>query len=742
MNFRASLVSLLLGVAFLQAQELTIVPGKESYDSSRMPVLAAVDWNKPDWRNVSPVWTAATNGRKCVAWVGAADQGLLLKVIVTSAAHTNPYADWLLWRGAALFVGLDARGDTSASDAKANVFGMDDTSYIFGLGRNGPDAGVEKAGNPDVTRADLLAMIRSMTRDENTKTTCYEIAVPWDKVGSARGQSTSMGIALTVKDDVLGEGEDLNWGSIRGRQNPRIFNRFALPDDGREVLSAVALKSRLLRATDTAKLSLSVRSARATELTVSIGATHQAIHVPASTALNFFTVGIPAGLTGPDADVAAVEFRQDGQSAAENEFPIVSPKIIYARLEKRINTLLQNPPHPLVKEHLESTRKVVRSVYENLETPGDRGKGVDEPDQFVKTVQIILSKLPETCFDWDKHLRQGLPLVMAFVSSKDCTLQFYALHLPFNWKEAETYPLTVYLHGMGSPLPIGGLSWCFDCQGYTTVFQEKDIEPANIPAGHTGFIVAPWGRGNSHYKEYAADDFWQIMEIVKKRFKIDTRRMYISGFSMGCAGAIDFATYRPDVWAGACLASGFHDPHSASFGDKVTDRNDYYYDKLAENLRGLPLYIWVGEADAMMLGGAKKFMAVMDRKGIAYDAKIVPTMPHTYPFAEFHEGLRTLMKKAQEPTNEFRFTTDNPRYNGIRGVEMNVKAPVNPNALPQMSCRIANNVITVDTRNVDELCVHAGADGLALSGPVRIVWNGKEAYTGEGKTVSLPSAAP
>jgi pimeloyl-ACP methyl ester carboxylesterase len=271
---------------------------------------------------------------------------------------------------------------------------------------------------------------------------------------------------------------------------------------------------------------------------------------------------------------------------------------------------------------------------------------------------------------------------------------------------------------------MGGLLNCFDNTGQDTIFRETDIDPANVPASHRGFLVAPWCRGNSMYHEAGESDFWQIIDLVKKQFEIDEDRMYLSGFSMGGGGTWNLAGRRPDLWAAVSPASGF-------WGG-----SDIHLDFLTDNLKAVPVKLWCGELDAGMLPGAKQFAKVLADKGFQFDCTIAKGLPHTYPYPDYQATVAWLMSHTRKPANQWTYATDTARYSGTRGVEMNVPAQIDPAKLPRYACKVDGDTVNVDSWNTGGILVNLGEGGLDLKGNVRVVWNGKVVYTGDPKRVT------
>src|SRR5262249_5204222 len=74
--------------------------------------------------------------------------------------------------------------------------------------------------------------------------------------------------------------------------------------------------------------------------------------------------------------------------------------------------------------------------------------------------------------------------------------------------------------------------------------QLKDLKN-NAGRGPGGGQDAPANLG-----ELSEKDVMNVLEIVRKEFNVDEKRIYLIGHSMGGAGAYHLGTKYPDTWAG------------------------------------------------------------------------------------------------------------------------------------------------------------------------------------------------
>ncbi|MER3501967.1 MAG: hypothetical protein C4295_10950 [Candidatus Fervidibacterota bacterium] len=62
-------------------------------------------------------------------------------------------------------------------------------------------------------------------------------------------------------------------------------------------------------------------------------------------------------------------------------------------------------------------------------------------------------------------------------------------------------------------------------------------------------IVAPHGKGQTGYRDFGEVDVKEAIAEVKRRYRIDEDRIYLTAPSMGGGGAFRLATRSPHLWA-------------------------------------------------------------------------------------------------------------------------------------------------------------------------------------------------
>ena len=173
----------------------------------------------------------------------------------------------------------------------------------------------------------------------------------------------------------------------------------------------------------------------------------------------------------------------------------------------------------------------------------------------------------------------GPPVDVAFIASIDGTEQRYVELLPETFEPMHTNDAVIALHGHGSD------RWQFikdmrgECKGVRDVAERFGL-----------IVVSPDYRAKTSWMGPAAEaDVVQIIGEVRRRHHVG--RVFISGGSMGGAGALTFAALHSDLVAGVCSLNGaanlveydkFQEAISASFGGSKADVPDEYRRRSAE----------------------------------------------------------------------------------------------------------------------------------------------------------------
>ncbi len=203
--------------------------------------------------------------------------------------------------------------------------------------------------------------------------------------------------------------------------------------------------------------------------------------------------------------------------------------------------------------------------------------------------------------------------VATFHSAVDNSEQPYALYVPRGFDPAKTYPLVISLHSEDTNHRIN-LRQVFGLSIRSGETNPEDLRQFAVPRD-AGFIVAcPLARGTMNYQGIAERDIFDVLADVERRFPIDPDRVYLTGISMGGAGALRLALRRPDLWAGVAAVCPAPLPG---------------FDELAPNAVNLPVRIFHGEQDPIVpVASSRLLQRRLVDAGVAADYIEFPGLRH------------------------------------------------------------------------------------------------------------------
>jgi hypothetical protein len=176
-------------------------------------------------------------------------------------------------------------------------------------------------------------------------------------------------------------------------------------------------------------------------------------------------------------------------------------------LQSALVTLSDQSGDPLFRLHFNSILQVVEA--------GDHGWSADQ--QGIKDLWAAFTgtSTPHSPRLRESYLDRSRPLIVSWVSPTDGQVSFAWLTLPALWDPTLEYPLYIQLHGLWDVAQdrIPYLAYPFSHPGTSYAFED-------------GYLISPWGRGNSWYRGIAETDIWEGMAVVKGLVQVDESRQY------------------------------------------------------------------------------------------------------------------------------------------------------------------------------------------------------------------------
>jgi predicted peptidase len=178
----------------------------------------------------------------------------------------------------------------------------------------------------------------------------------------------------------------------------------------------------------------------------------------------------------------------------------------------------------------------------------------------------------------------------------------YVVFVPGRAGKTKPAPLVIALHGATVPA--------------ATIMIDL-VDPARkhgyIIAAPTGYTLTGWygarrlGASPEFLRitEFSEQDVMNVLEIVRRKYKIDEKRIYLVGHSMGGAGVIHLGSKYPQIWAAAAaLAPAVLEDPTDTFG----------------NMQQMPLLIIQGDTDTLLpIDGTRRMVARLREAGVSTD---------------------------------------------------------------------------------------------------------------------------
>jgi predicted peptidase len=181
----------------------------------------------------------------------------------------------------------------------------------------------------------------------------------------------------------------------------------------------------------------------------------------------------------------------------------------------------------------------------------------------------------------------------------------YYLFVPHSYTGEKEYPLILFLHGAGERGDDGETPVK---QGIGNAIKFKDGEK-KFPF----FVMFPQCGKKGFWKAGGpdADRAMAMLDTVMKEYKIDSKRLYLTGLSMGGAGTWSLAAAHPEKWAAIAPICFGGDPSTA------------------EKIKHIPCWCFCGDKDnPKLLEGCRTMVKALQAVGGAPRYSEYPYVGH------------------------------------------------------------------------------------------------------------------
>ena len=201
----------------------------------------------------------------------------------------------------------------------------------------------------------------------------------------------------------------------------------------------------------------------------------------------------------------------------------------------------------------------------------------------------------------------------------------YALYVPTTYDEDKPAPLVVLLHGLGSNpkqvIRYRGIVDEAEARGYVVVAPYGFNERGWYGSRGKGKEGAFFGNAKDpdNLGELSEKDVFCVIDIVEKDLRIDEKRRFLMGHSMGGAGTVYLGATRKGMWAGLA-------PLAPALGGSMD---------LLQQLGATPVYVVMGDKDRLVpVRTVRKWVEEMKRLEVPVTYEEIPDGDHARVIAQ------------------------------------------------------------------------------------------------------------
>jgi len=177
----------------------------------------------------------------------------------------------------------------------------------------------------------------------------------------------------------------------------------------------------------------------------------------------------------------------------------------------------------------------------------------------------------------------------------------YVVYLPREYEERESWPVILFLHGLGES----------GTDGLRQVGQGLGQAILRAPERWPFVVIFPQKPGREEWENHE-EAVMVILEETERNFRVDPERRYLTGLSQGGHGTMVFGAKYADLWAAIAPICGY--PGEGFSG---------------ETLRGMPIWCFHGDADTVVpVERSAEFVNAVREAGASVEFTIYPGVGH------------------------------------------------------------------------------------------------------------------
>lgn len=315
---------------------------------------------------------------------------------------------------------------------------------------------------------------------------------------------------------------------------------------------------------------------------------------------------------------------------------------------------------------------------------------------------------------------------LAYICPIDLSPEPFIVYVPTTYDPETPHPLLMFLHGY---------DYYIDKVNWTETMYSPAME--ELAEEHGWLVAMPYGRSNTEFMGIGEQDVLNVLDLMKRFYNVDERRVVLSGASMGGSGAYTIAAHNPHLFAGVFSIShrmdfylwmGVKREEFAPF-KSIQVETDYVRHML-ENFRHVPIFMFHGEFDRRpypYVEQSRRMHALLGEKGFESRYHEFAGQGH-YIWAQafMHDELAPWMTELRSPEYPPRVTyrTLSLKYNRAYWVEIEEFERWGEQARVSAEV-VGDNRIEIEANNIAKLILRPG-ELVEEGAEAQFVVNGQE----------------
>ncbi|MCK5799376.1 MAG: hypothetical protein KAI47_19430 [Deltaproteobacteria bacterium] len=365
-----------------------------------------------------------------------------------------------------------------------------------------------------------------------------------------------------------------------------------------------------------------------------------------------------------------------------------------------------------------------------------------EDPSFLQKLDGVYAGVPFAVFADAVRARPPKPVLPAAGVHEDswqnpitARTQTYSLYVPTGVAEAaqtgtkDRFPLIVFLHGAGG----NGAAIAAD----PTIRQAADNEGALLVAPTDDATICDWSE-----TEDCMSQVVNLVQLIKRRYAIDDRRVVLTGFSMGGRGSFSVGVAYPEPYCGITPVAG---TIGAVFDDPDLQLHKRYCCPHLQNADAVRLRYFSGDQDGQLMLYQNRGCALcLTESSAEHEYVEVAGQGHVFFATRWRAAVAWALQKPRENFPKTVHRNLSAQASGINpgGIFLHEK-----NKVPQywaeptgrkdtaknghLAAQVAGQDVTVATKNVTGVTLYLSDDLVDLDLPIHVVVDSKVVHDGK-----------